>query len=535
MSQDLAYTLVASFGIFFMGTVVYFHDKKSVTNRLFFLMSLSTVFWSLANYFSINVDSSQLLIWTRLVLFFATPHAVLFLLFIHNFPSPKLTTRKSIFWLIILVLILTMIATVSPYVFSGINSIEGRAVPIAGMLMPLFASVVLGSLVFGLILIIKKYKEAKDTERTQWKYMLVGVSLSYILLIITNFLFVVMFGIIYFIKLGPLFMLPAIFGMGYAILKHKLLHVKTIATELLTFVILSISLFEVLTAKGGWELLLRIGLFSLFFIFGLFLIRSVLNEVEQRERLEILTKELESANVKLKELDKIKSEFLSFASHQVKTPMSVVKGYATLIFDGTYGEVSDKIKETALKIKESADKMIALVNNLLDLRKIEEGKMEFKFEKIDLVKIVDDTVEELKQLAQSKNLDLSFETSLKTFDYGADSQKLRQVFQNLIDNSIKYTETGWIKVKLIVSSEFVEISVSDSGRGISKELLPQLFEQFIRDAKEIKKIEGTGLGLYIAKQIITAHHGQIWVESPGIGQGSLFHVKLPIKLRDKFI
>src|SRR3989338_2849141 len=339
MAQDLAYTLVASFGIFFMGIVVYFHDRLSATNRLFFLMSLSTVFWSLANYFSLNTESNMLLFWVRLVLFFAAPHAVIFCLFVYNFPNRNFAFNRLLLGTVMTTLIFTMWATVSPFVFSNIYVSQSRVIPTIGILMPLFALVVLGSLIFGLIIIIKKYHEAKDVERTQWKYMLVGVSLSYSLLILTNFLFVVILGSSYFTKFGPLFMLPAVFGMGYAIMRHRLLNAKAVATEILTFAILSISLFEVLVADNAWKLILRINLFGLFFLFGVFLIRSVVGEVEQREKLEVLTKELAAANEKLKELDRLKSEFLSFASHQIKAPLAAIKGFATLIYDGTYGQV----------------------------------------------------------------------------------------------------------------------------------------------------------------------------------------------------
>lgn len=527
MAQDLAFTLIASFGIFFMGIIVYFHDRSSVTNRLFFLMSLSTVFWSLANYFSLNADSRMLLFWVRLVLLFAAPHAVLFFLFVYNFPSKNLVLNEGVTAGILFILVLTMVATVSGYVFSGMSIIEDRAVPMAGPLMPLFGLVVLGSLVSAIILIIKKYAEAKEVERTQWKFMLVGVSLSYILLIVTNFVFVIAFGNTYFIKFGPLFMLPAVFGMGYAILRHKLLNVKTIATEVLTFAILSISLFEVFVAKNIWELVFRIGLFCLFFLFGIFLIRSVLREVEQRERLEILTKELESANERLKELDHLKSEFLSFASHQIKTPLAAIKGFSTLIYDGTYGSVPDKAAEAARKIKESADRMVQLVTDFLNVRKIEEGKMEYKLERMNAVKIVGDIFEELKPLAQRKKLDFSFEAMPGGGWINADVQNIRQVFQNLIENAIKYTDAGFVKVKTeSYGGEFL-FSVTDSGHGITKELLPHLFEEFKRESS-VKQIEGTGLGLFIAHEITSVHKGEIWAESDGPGKGSKFIVRIPL-------
>jgi signal transduction histidine kinase len=270
--------------------------------------------------------------------------------------------------------------------------------------------------------------------------------------------------------------------------------------------------------------------FALVHIFGILLIRSVRKEVEQRERLEVLTKELAAANERLKELDKLKSEFLSFASHQVKSPMAAVKGYATLIYDGTFGLVPDKVKEVTHKIKASADRMIALVDNLLDLRKIEEGKMEYDFVEVEVAKFVSEIVEELSPLASDKKLELSFEGEPSGIKIKADAQKLRQVIQNLIDNAAKYTQAGWVRVSVNPDQDKknVLITVADSGLGISKELLPNLFQQFRRDTQHAKAIKGTGLGLYIAKEIVTAHSGEIWAESEGEGKGSRFFVKVPI-------
>ncbi len=554
MPTDLAITLVSAFGIFFIGIVVYFHDRKSISNILFFLIALATVLWAIANYFSLNINPPQVLFWIRLVLFFATPHAVLFFIFTYNFPNRGLVIKRTLFIASLLLLLITMGATVSPYVFTRIEAIDDRIVPIAGPLMPLFALVVVISLISGIILIVRKFIKAQTLERMQWRSMLIGVSLSYFLLILTNFLFVIFLKDTSFIIYGPLFMLPTFVGMAYAILRHHLLNVKAIATEILTFVILSVSLFEIFVAKNTFELILRIVIFILFFTFGIFLIKSVLKEVEQRERLEKLTKELEAANARLRELDQLKSEFLSFASHQVKSPMAVIKGFAELISDGTYGPVSDEAKAKAKKIKESADRTIVLVNNLLDLRKIEEGKMEYKFEEVDIVALLSSMVEEFKPLAAAKGLDLQFQAysnvlknirisadaklsitnqPLPSIKIKADPEKIRQVIQNIIDNAIKYTDRGYVKVTVDQrpttsnqKPETVLITVEDTGRGMSKEMQSQAFERFTRDESVKKEIQGTGLGLYIAREIVTAHHGEIWAESEGEGQGSRFFVRL---------
>ena len=263
-------------------------------------------------------------------------------------------------------------------------------------------------------------------------------------------------------------------------------------------------------------------------------IESFINVIAVSLDRAFIYQQLRAANEKLKELDKLKSEFLSFASHQVKTPMSVVKGYASLIYDGIYGEVTPGVRDTALKIKSSADKMINLVGDLLDLRKIEEGKMEYYMETVDLNKFVGDMVDELRTLANLKKLELTFVSTVTEVKIMADTQKFRQVIQNYIENAIKYTPAGWVKVEITEDNtqqatdnkKYVLITVSDSGLGMSKELIPQLFQQFSRDKQASVKILGTGLGLFIAKTIVEGHGGKTWAESDGEGKGSRFYVKI---------
>lgn len=258
---------------------------------------------------------------------------------------------------------------------------------------------------------------------------------------------------------------------------------------------------------------------------GVLIARALRAESRGRD----LTMNLETANIKLTELDRMKSEFLSFASHQIKAPMSVVKGYATLIMDGSFGAVSGQISEVAQKIKDSADRMIGLVNTFLDVRRLEEGRIDYDFQDIELGPLVSSVTEELQPLAARKSLKLVLQPASRSFRVHADAQRLRQVIQNLVENAIKYTDSGSVTVALNEGAQnSARISVSDTGRGISTELLPRLFEQFSRDQSVAKEIAGTGLGLYIARQMITSHHGRIWASSAGAGKGSTFIVEIPV-------
>ncbi len=292
---------------------------------------------------------------------------------------------------------------------------------------------------------------------------------------------------------------------------------------------LVIVLLSKIPLTGSWyNALPDIIVFLLALVLGIILIKSVRKEVEQRERLEVLTTQLEEKNRQLEKLDRLKSQFLSFASHQVKTPMAVVKGYAELIIDGSMGRVNEKVKGSARKIKEVADRLMGLVSELLDMRKIEEGKMTYDLQPVNLAALAEAHVRELKGMAKEHGLELGFISTGKDVMVNADMLKVQQVIQNLIDNAIKYTPKGWIRVEVVHEAGLAKFSVKDSGLGMSEELQGQLFEQFMRDQNARKLIQGTGLGLYIAKQIIEGHGGKIWAKSEGEGKGSEFGFSLDL-------
>ncbi len=533
MQTDLASALLASFAIFFIGAIVYFHDRKSASNRFFLLMSCATVLWAMANYFSLHVPADRTIVWVRLVLFFAAPHAVFFLLFTHQFPRRENPPLRV--WLpLVMVLIVVMGAVLSPYVFSDVAVIDGRAIPTPGILMPLFALAVFGSLGAGLVLMIRKYRQARDEERVQWRFMLIGVAASYILLIITNFWLVVAFQNTHFIIFGPLFMLPAIVGMGYAIMRHHLLNVKAIASEILTFIILSVSLFEVFTSGSVRELALRLSTFVLFLIFGVFLIRSVLREVEEREKVQVLAQELEAANRELKKLDEAKSEFISLASHQLRTPLTAIKGYVSMVLEGSFGEIGARVKDALDRVFVSSNQLVNLVNDLLDLSRIESGKIQYQFAPVRLEDIVARVLKELEETARKKGIEFEFRNTASTgTPVRGDVEKLHEAIINLIDNAVKYSSAGTVAVAL----EHIEqnkvpslrFSVTDRGIGISPEDIGRLFTKFAR-SDEARKMrpDGMGIGLYFVKKIVEDHRGKVWVTSPGPGQGSTFFIELPI-------
>lgn len=506
---------IAAVGI--LGFILFFAKPKSATSKAFLFFSLITIFYGSVNYISYQVANPTLTLWfLRLVIFSAVLHAFSFYQLFLVFPNDRAEFSHAYKFFMVPLVIVTALLTLTPLMFSGISggAVAGSVAQVSkGPGIVLFLFTVATLIITGVGTLIKKFRHAEAIERVQLRSMLIGVFITFSLIATFNFILPIIFKRVEFIPLGALFMFPFAAFTFYAIAKHHLLDVKVVSTEILTFVLALISIVEVIFADSPVVLIFRIGMFMVILSFGILLIKSVRREVILRE--------------KLQEADRMKSQFLSFASHQVKSPMTVVKDYADLIRDGSYGAIPDKVRETATKIYDSADRLIDLVNDLLDLRKLEEGKVEYTFTEVDLSALLKNTCEELKTLADAKHLAMTWEIPAEPIMVKADEGKLRQVFQNLLDNSVKYTETGWIRVKIKNEISKIKIEIADSGLGIPQDLLPSLFEQFQRGSKEAKKIQGTGLGLYIAKQFVLAHGGTITAASTGPGKGSAFIVELP--------
>ena len=531
---DLLSVGISIAAIIILGFAVFFNNRQSITNRSFLAFSFVTSAWGIVNYLNYQVSSATAVLWMlRFVMFFAVWQAFTFFQFAFVFPLESYKFTKLYTIVLIPSTVIVSIMTLTPLLFSRIIMLSSSGTvsdPDRGPGIIFFAILSVGLIIAGTLLLLRKLiHEQESIKKKQIRMILIGLTLMFCLIIVFNFILPAYFHILQYMPFGSLFILPFIVAVFYAIRRHEFLNMKILSTEILTFILAVVSFIEVVIAKDFLTIVFRSGVFILILSFGILLIRSVLREVRQRETLEVLSKELEASNEKLKVADRMKSQFLSFASHQVKSPMTVVKDYAELICEDTYGQVPDKVKETAEKIKTVANRLIELVTNLLDLRKLEEGKIEYRFEFFDINALVKQSVEELKSVAESKQLVLSCESPADEIKIKGDKEKIRQVIQNLIDNSIKYTEHGWIKVAVHTARDTVRVSVSDSGIGIPKDLIPQLFEQFNRGSDAAKKIQGTGLGLYIAKQFVEAHHGKVWGESPGPGKGSAFILELSTK------
>lgn len=256
---------------------------------------------------------------------------------------------------------------------------------------------------------------------------------------------------------------------------------------------------------------------------------SAFRAAKERERLqkEIAAKnvELEAANRKLKELDRIKSDFVANVAHEFRTPLTIIKGNIDLVTKGGLGEVSPEQADLLGSATKVANRLSRLVNDLLDISKIESGKMQLKKERININKIIEENLPTFDKMTKDKKQVLHTELAKDMCEINADMDKITQVFVNLLSNAIKYSpDGGEITVKTVNLEKEIMVEVADKGEGIAAENLDAVFDKFTRVTAEKK--EGTGLGLPIAKDIVVLHKGRMWVKSE-LGKGSQFYFTLP--------
>jgi signal transduction histidine kinase len=225
-----------------------------------------------------------------------------------------------------------------------------------------------------------------------------------------------------------------------------------------------------------------------------------------------------------------KSQFLANMSHELRTPLNAILGYTELILDNIYGEVPDKARVTLERIQNNGRHLLGLINDVLDLSKIEAGQLSLSLTDYSIKDVVHNVYGAVESLATAKNLALKVELPTDLPPARGDERRLTQVLLNLVGNAIKFTDTGGVAIKTSTADGTLTVAVHDTGPGISEADQGKIFEEFQQaDSSSTKQKGGTGLGLAIAKRIIEMHGGRLWVESE-LGHGSTFSFTVPVKV-----
>lgn len=237
--------------------------------------------------------------------------------------------------------------------------------------------------------------------------------------------------------------------------------------------------------------------------------------------------EVKAANEELRRLDEAKTNFVSIASHQLRTPVSGVRGYMSMLYEGDFGQLDEKQREILQMNLANLDRLNKLIDTFLDVTKIEAGKLILEKELCNLSEIIESVVQEFDHQVSVKGIELAFVEPEEPSHVLCDPERIRHAIANLIDNSIKYTPQGRVEVSLTIRQDREIITVRDTGVGIKPAEAERLFDKFVRASGGARiNANGSGLGLYIVKKIVEGHDGKVWVESEGEGKGSEFHIEL---------
>jgi signal transduction histidine kinase/HAMP domain-containing protein len=259
-------------------------------------------------------------------------------------------------------------------------------------------------------------------------------------------------------------------------------------------------------------------------------LHSKITELNQNLERKVLerTHELEVTNVKLKKADRMKSEFLANMSHELRTPLNAVIGFAEILRDGICGELNENQKSAVIDIYESGKHLLQMINDILDLSKVEAGRMELQLEEFSLKTALDEVQSIVKDMANKKKLNMQVFIPDDIPYLCADQIKFKQIMYNLLSNAIKFTVEGGITIDAEYDDEKFTVSVQDTGIGIDSKDHEVIFDEFRQlDSSQSRQYEGTGLGLALTKRLVGLHSGKIWVESEGLGHGSKFSFTIP--------
>jgi len=243
-----------------------------------------------------------------------------------------------------------------------------------------------------------------------------------------------------------------------------------------------------------------------------------------------LFREIEQKSRELEVASKHKSQFLANMSHELRTPLNAILGYTELIVDRVYGDVPEKIVEVLERVQGSGRHLLGLINDVLDLSKIEAGQLTLTLSEYSFDEVVQAVANALGSLAAAKQLRLQVDVAPNLPIGRGDERRITQVLLNLVGNAIKFTDQGEVALRVSAANGAFLVAVADTGPGIEAQDQEKIFEEFQQsDASSTRSKSGTGLGLAIARRIVDMHGGRIWVE-PTLGKGATFYVSIPIRV-----
>jgi len=511
--------------------VLFRYARNTRNGRAYILAVLSVAGWILPMVFYRSGLFGGQVLWARILYMMASFTGPSFFLFTLTYPNnTPVPLYKRLLVSLESIIIAALCFHPTLIIADVISVAHKESVIIFGPLYTVYATHVSLFFLIGLIILFLKRKHTTGTTRKQLTMILLGYFLGSNFAMGTN-LILPWLGYFELNWAGQLFSTLLAVFTGYAILRFKWLDIKIITAEGLVLMLNLFLFFQFITSSSTKSFWINGIVHSFVLVFSYFLISSVHKEIEQRHETDRLAHSLEKANIRLKELDQQKTEFLSIASHQLRTPLSIIKGYIELINDGAYGKPTKKLQTVLTNMDESNERLVKLVDEFLDITRIEQGRTKFSFEQSSINELVTGVVKELKDRAKSAGISIRSVRSDEIDTVYMDPEKVRHVVFNYIDNAIKYSADGKeIVVRVEYERNGCTFRVQDQGLGFNTTDHASFFQKFYR-GENVKgtNVNGTGLGIYVCRKFIEAHGGHVWAKSDGLGKGSEFGFWIPEK------
>jgi len=504
---------------------IYFGNRKRARNITLSSLLIASAFWSFAHVlWRAASEPTQVLFWLKTLTAISALLPVLLFFYVmalHRGKMPSVTVQASailpnliLFWLIF-----------------GTDSIistdpTGQAMFGAGSFM---LGLYFGVMFLLALLVLLWAARRKSVDRRTLVTTFGGSVLAF------NVAFAVLVSLSSYHDLRAFWLANGALAAGMLIIalpavgKKMIKDLRVIGGELFLLVVITLIVTDVVVSETLLDFTFRLVLLLVIVFYGVIILRSLVREVQRLNQVERLSLKLGRINRDLIDADKMKTRFLSFASHQLRSPLSGISSYMHMMIDGDFGRISAKQKDVLGKNIDAMARLRQTIETFLDVSKIEMGGLELEPAETNLDLLAADVVRELSPNATKKGLKISLEVGKRVPSVMADSGKLYHALANLLDNSIKYTTKGKITVEVKSSGSNINIIVADSGRGMNKEQLRKVRLVMEHGLEEIRfdKEGGSGLGIHIARKIVEGHGGKLIAASAGEGKGSTFTIQIP--------
>lgn len=507
--------LISSITGLAMTVFVLLADSKSWFNRMLAIIIVLADIWGLSIF--LTVLQGNILVGN--LSFFA----VIWILILINLVLLNISDKinqKLILQIMIPGAILSLILFIPNLLIKQIDIAQGfiRIIEI-GPLYYIYAIFIIGYLTLFGYNAYRAIQNTFDIKRMQVLYIIGGFVITSVFGLIFS-LILPSIGIFRFNTLGPIFMLFAIAGSAFAATKHYVYGYQVILSELWVFLLIVISLIWLIVNLSTFNIIF----FLILLVICMLFVRTTISEAVKK-------KQLESDKEALQKLDKLKDDFQQMTEHELNTPIGIIEGKLSMILNENFGGFSDKQKEYLKPVFKDARRLAKLSRELADVSDIDQGEVRLFRENLDITDIIVDVASLNREAATARGLKIEINTPVNLPKVSIDHDKIKRVLTNLVENAIKFTSSGIIKVVVRREKNQLIVSVSDTGIGIKKEDQEKIFSKFYqadRFSETPIEQQGTGLSMYVAKNLIEYHGGKIMVEStPGIG--STFSFNLPLK------